>query len=291
MHQSKLRFIAIMSVVIIFETTLVFSTRLYPRTDVVAHIHKMTKMFYNYSSNREKSFMSEQCRYPFYIFIHPLPAIFNMQVIVNLESLVRNSSDCPAKYSTTAETLIEGTCPLLQFNTEILIHRLLAEHPCVTSDPSKAIFFYLPVYAYYMHSIARKKQMEATFREPLELFNQMLLNSSNVDAFYQYADRQATLDMEQALSKTSQFNSNTLRTEDSQIYSSPVQQIRTLPSFYKPYLHRNKLCDHIFVASRPFYSWDGRYIWQANRGRGYGHQRWAIQRDCPAAPRARGPAG
>ena len=234
--------------------------------------NRTTPKAYFYSGSKQEKFLSSKhCSYPFYVFIHPLPTVFNTQIIPILESILKNSSYCPAHGNMEEKTLLEGNCPLLQFNTEILIHWLLAKHPCVTSDPKKASFFYLPVYPFFMRVAAERGKMEATFREPLKLLDQMLRNSSKVDAFFKYADRQALLDRQKMLQKSGQVKSTTFSSNNSQLYSIVEQHGHTLPSAYKSYLYRKQLCDHVFTASRIFYGSDGPYIWQAPRGHGFQH--------------------
>jgi hypothetical protein len=236
------------------------------------HVNKLLKPFFKYSSDPQIYLTSKHCTYPFYIFIYPLPTIFNIQVLPYIEFIAQRSAGFLTNHSRSRSLIFDGAISLTQFNTEILIHWLLTKHPCVTPDPGKASFFYLPVYAHYMHRVDLVRRSK-TFSEPLQLLNKMLRNPSNVDAFYRYADRQTMLDRQAML----QFqNRSTAAPHNiSQLYpdlpATKYSQFHLLPSSFKSYLYRNQLCDHIFVASRPFYSWDGPYIWQAGADRGLQH--------------------
>lgn len=256
---------------IAFSISFIFSYCLYTGFQFGNFQYQPLDLVFKYISQKEQYLSSNQCRHPFSIFVYPLPTVFNAQIIPYLERYLDNTTRCPANTSSRLPRLLDGQCPIMQFNTEIIIHWLLANHPCVTSAPDKATFFYFPVYAYYMHLIDRGWQMNAVFREPLQLLNEMLRNSSRVDAFYEYADRQAILDWRKISQNKSQLDPNIFSTDHYHPYPLPARNNHILPSFYKSYLYRNQLCDHIFVGSRPFYSSDGSYIWQAGHGRGLQH--------------------
>ena len=237
------------------------------------HPRAFPPMFLKYAVGQTESSTPERCPYSFYIFIYPLPFIFNAQIFPYVKGLGGYSNRFSKGPGVNMPTIFDGTVNLLQFNTEILLHWLLTKHPCVTSDPEKASFFYLPVYEYYMYLFANRGPWKTAVNESLNLLDQMLRNSSNVDAFFLHADQQAILDKQLIL----QFYKNSTSTlqhihqiypnlptmNSSQSYPLSLAPAHSLPSFFKSYLYRNQLCDHIFVASRPFMDWDSDYIWQA----------------------------
>ncbi len=277
--------IRIFTALVVFTTVLVvvfnFSSSSYTNMNDNTHMHHLLKQIFNYSFDQQNYSTPEHCHYPFYIFIYPLPTIFNTQLIPYIEIYVEKFTGFRANSSVGTPMFFKGTYNIMQFNTEILIHWLLTKHPCVTSDPEKASFFYLPVYAFYMHLISETKLQEPSISEPLKLLNNMLRNSSNVDEFFRYADRQTIFEREAMMQSQnrstvapqniSQLYLNLSVSKDipSHLFSS--QFTHTLPSSFKSYLYRNQLCDHIFVASRPFYGVDGPYIWQAGSGHGFRH--------------------
>ncbi|CAF1634089.1 unnamed protein product, partial [Didymodactylos carnosus] len=182
--------------------------------------------------------------YPFRLFIYPLPSIFNSQIIPYFQIPVHDRSGTwHTGPNITTPSIFNPDANMAQFTSEIALHWQFEKHPCRTLDPEQATFFFLPAYGFYLTWFSDITNMtQPLFKVAASKLNAVLRDSAEIENFFDYVDQQALLD------------------------KNSSNQEHPLPSTYKKYLYRHNLCDHLFVASRPFQQWDSSYVWNALDG-------------------------
>lgn len=213
------------------------------------------------------------CAFPFRFFVYPLPAAFNTRVYRLFDVDARDREGWRTGPHSTHPSIFNDGDNMLQFSFELLIHWELEQHACRTTDPAEATFFFVPVYAFYLHWFSRATGADPSLETALLRLDAALRDPQYAATFFHFVDAMTVAELEAGASGENASYSerqyphfSALRAVCSRELHRRVDGAAILPSSLKSFWWRRHLCDHVMVASRQFASWDGTFLWQSRRG-------------------------
>ncbi|MCO5564077.1 hypothetical protein L7F22_017733 [Adiantum nelumboides] len=97
---------------------------------------------------------SSRCSYG-YVYVYDLPLLYNRDIIANCTALNVYTNVCDTLLNSGLGPLLGDAAPLGQvgswfrtdqFTAEIMFHKRMLQHPCLTDIPEQATSFYVPYY-------------------------------------------------------------------------------------------------------------------------------------------------